>query len=253
MSSPLSRRRLLTAGLTAVGGAAGAGVAARLAERYGLIPPDWGGVWGPGETLTYACQKVLTSGHSMAREFKLADISQVAPVSGRPPRTDPYQKLAASGFADWRLQVDGLVAKPLSFSLAELKRMPARGQITEQTCEEGWSFVAEWTGVSLSDVLNAAGVLPNAKYVAAFPFDEAWESVDMGDAWHPQSLIVYAMNGKDLSLDHGAPARLKIPRQLGYKSVKFLSRITVTDTLKHFGKGLGSSSPEGGYSWYAGI
>jgi DMSO/TMAO reductase YedYZ molybdopterin-dependent catalytic subunit len=249
MSSPLTRRKWLAA----AGGVAGLGVAGRLADRYGLIPPDWGGVWGPGETLTYACQRILTAGHSTAREFSRADISRVAPVSGMPPKTDPYLKLAFGGFSEWRLQVEGLVARPASFSLADLKRLPAHTQTTEQTCEEGWSFVAEWTGAALSDILNAAGVSPRAKYVAAFPFDEAWESIDMGDAWHPQTLVAYAMNGKDLSLDHGAPARLKVPRQLGYKSVKFLSRLTAVDSLKPFGKGLGSSSPEGGYSWYAGI
>ncbi|HEX5226682.1 MAG TPA: molybdopterin-dependent oxidoreductase, partial [Bryobacteraceae bacterium] len=135
----------------------------------------------------------------------------------------------------------------------ELKQMPARSQITEHTCEEGWSFVAEWTGVSLSHVLNLAGILPNAKYVAFFPFDAAWDSLDMPDAWHSQTLLAYQMNGQDLELDHGAPLRLKVPRQIGYKSVKYLARITVTDTLKHFGKGLGSSSPEVGYSWFAGI
>jgi DMSO/TMAO reductase YedYZ molybdopterin-dependent catalytic subunit len=249
MSSPLSRRKLVAA----LGGAAGLGVAARLADRYGLIPPDWGGVWGAGETLTYACHRIVTAGHSMAREFQRSEISRVAPVSGRPPRTDPYQKLAAGKFAEWRLSIDGLVARPASFSLADLQRLPVRTQITEQTCEEGWSFVAEFTGAALSDVLNVVGVLPSAKYVAAFPFDEAWESIDMGDAWHPQTMIAYGMNGQELSLDHGAPARLKVPRQLGYKSVKFLARITVTDTLKQFGKGMGSSSPEAGYSWYAGI
>jgi DMSO/TMAO reductase YedYZ molybdopterin-dependent catalytic subunit len=248
MSGKWTRR-----GLLAAGGAAGLGVAARLADRYGLIPPDWGGVWGPGETLTYACQRIVTAGHSMAREFQRSEISKVAPVSGKPPRTDPYQKLAHGGFADWRLQVDGLVAHPTSFSLADLKRLPVRTQITEQTCEEGWSFVAEWTGVALADVLNAAGVSPQAKYIAAFPFDETWDSLDMADAWHPQTLIAYGMNGRDLPADYGAPARLKVPRQLGYKSVKYLARLSATDTLKHIGKGLGSSEPEGGYSWYAGI
>jgi DMSO/TMAO reductase YedYZ molybdopterin-dependent catalytic subunit len=253
VSSSISRRKLMTAGLTAAGGAAGLAVAARLAERYGLIPPDWSGVWGPGETLTYASQRILTSGHSAAREFSHDEISKVAPVSGEVPRKDAYQRLFDDGFASWRLSVDGLVARPASFSLADLKRYPARTQITEHTCEEGWSFVAEWKGMALSDLMNLVGVLPQAKYVAFFPFDEAWDSLDMHDVWHPQTLIAYGMNGQDIPAEHGAPARLKVPRQLGYKSVKYLSRITVTDTLKNIGKGLGSSAPEGGYSWYAGI
>jgi len=253
MSSPLSRRKLITAGLTTAGGAAGLTVAARLANRYGLIPPDWGGIWGPGETLTYAAQRILTSHHSLAREFSRAQISKVAQVSGDPPRSDGFRRLSAGGFAEWRLSIDGLVARPASFSLAELKRYPAASQITEHTCEEGWSYIAEWTGVTLSYVLNLVGVLPQAKYVAFFPFDESWDSLDMQDAWHSQTLLAYAMNGEDLPAEHGAPLRLKVPRQLGYKSVKYLSRITVTDTLKNIGKGWGSFSPEVGYSWYAGI
>jgi len=131
--------------------------------------------------------------------------------------------------------------------------LPPRTQITHQACEEGWSFIAEWTGVALSDVLNSVGVLPQARYVVLFPFDEFWESLDMLDAWHPQTLLAYAMNGKELPAPHGAPVRLRVPRQLGYKSVKYLARIRVVDTLKDIGEGLGSRSPEIGYSWYAGI
>ena len=253
MSSPLSRRKLLTAGLATAGGAAGFAVAAKIADRYGLIPPDWGGVWGPGETLTYATQRILTAQHSLAREFSRAQISKVAPVSGEPPKKDNYQRLLAGGFNDWRIGVDGLVARPASFSLADLKRLPARSQITEQTCEEGWSFVAEWTGVPLGDLMNLVGILPQAKYVAVFAFDEDWDSLDLADVWHPQTLVVHTMNGQPLPTDHGAPVRLKVPRQLGYKSVKYLARITVTDTLKNIGSGRGSASPDAGYSWYAGI
>jgi DMSO/TMAO reductase YedYZ molybdopterin-dependent catalytic subunit len=249
----ISRRKLMTAGLATAGGAAGLTVAARLADRFGLIPPDWGGVWGPGETLTYATQHILTSGHSLAREFSRSEVSKVAPVSGTRPKTDPYQELLSGAFADWRLSVDGLVAHPGSFSLAQLKQLPSRSQITEQTCEEGWSFVAEWTGVPLADFMNLVGILPSAKYVVFFPFDDAWDSLDLQDAWHSQTLLAHSMNGQELPIDHGAPLRLKVPRQLGYKSVKYLASITVTDTLKNIGKGLGSSSPEGGYSWYAGI
>jgi DMSO/TMAO reductase YedYZ molybdopterin-dependent catalytic subunit len=134
-----------------------------------------------------------------------------------------------------------------------LRRFPSRSQITHQACEEGWSFIAEWTGVPLSFVLNLAGVRPQAKYVAFFPFDESWDSLDMPDAWHPQTLLAYGMNGQEIPTPHGAPVRLRVARQLGYKSVKYLSRITVTDTLKNIGKGLGSANPEWGYSWYAGI
>ena len=249
----ISRRKLITTGLATAAGACGLGVAARLADRYGLIPPDYGGIYGAGETLTYAAQRMLTSRHSLAREFNRSDISKVFPVNGEPPENERYERLAAGRFVDWRLVVDGLVAQPASFSLAELKRLPSRTQITHQACEEGWSFIAEWTGAALSDVLNLAGVRREAKYVVFFPFDVNWDSLDMADAWHAQTLLAYAMNGEELPAGHGAPVRLRVPRQLGYKSVKYLSRITVTDTLENIGSGLGSISPEIGYSWYAGI
>jgi len=251
MSSP-SRRKFLGAGV-AVGGTAGLAVAAKLAARYGLIPPDWSGVYGPGETLTYATQRILTAGHSMAREFTRAEISKVAQVSGDPPRRDSYRRHQDTGFKDWRLSIDGLIARPASFSLAELKTFPSRSQITEQTCEEGWSFIAEWSGVPLSYLMNLVGVLPQAKYVVFFPFDESWDSLDMADALHAQTLIAYRMNGEDLPPEHGAPARVKVPRQLGYKSVKYLSQIMLVDTLKDVGSGRGSAAPDFGYSWYAGI
>ena len=106
---------------------------------------------------------------------------------------------------------------------------------------------------TLPDVLNQVGVRPQAKYVVFFPFDESWDSLDMPDAWHPQTLLAYGMNGTELPTPHGAPVRLRVARQLGYKSIKYLSRITVTDTVKNIGTGLGSGAPEVGYSWYAGI
>jgi DMSO/TMAO reductase YedYZ molybdopterin-dependent catalytic subunit len=253
MSTLLTRRRLITTGLATAAGASGLAVAARLADRYGLIPPDHGGIYGVGETLTYAAQRALMSHHSLAREFNRSQISKVVPVDGDPPRKDDYQRLLAGGFADWRLAVGGLVARPASFSLAELKSFPSRTHITHQACEEGWSFIAEWTGVPLSYVLNLVGVSPRAKYVAYFSFDENWDSLDMPEAFHPQTLLAYGMNGAELPTGHGAPLRMRVPRQLGYKSVKYLARITVTDTLRNIGKGLGSISPEVGYSWYAGI
>jgi DMSO/TMAO reductase YedYZ molybdopterin-dependent catalytic subunit len=259
MSSPLSRRKLITTGLATAAGVSGLGVAAALADRYNLIPPDHGGIFGAGETLTYAAQRILTSHHSLAREFNRSDISKVAPVNGPPPENETYQRLKAGGFADWRLTVDGLVARPSSFSLADLKRFPSSTQITHQACEEGWSFIAEWTGVRLSYVLNLVGVWPQAKYAVFFPYENGqppvawWESIDMPDAWHPQTFLAYGMNGQDLPGPHGAPVRLKVARQLGYKSVKYLTRISVVESVKNIGEGLGGSNPEIGYSWYAGI
>jgi DMSO/TMAO reductase YedYZ molybdopterin-dependent catalytic subunit len=259
MSETLSRRKLITTGLAAAAGASGLGVAGYLASRYGLIPPDHGGIYGIGATLTYASQRLLIPRHSLAREFNRSEISRFTPVVGEPPNDESYQRLMAGGFANWRLTVDGLVARPTSFSLEELKRFPCRSQITNHVCEQGWSFIAEWIGVPVSNILNAVGALPQARYVVAVPYDNGdpprtwWESIDMVDAWHPQTLLAYGMNGPELPIRHGAPVRLKVPRQMGYKSVKYLRRITVTDTVKNIGKGVGGANVEDGYSWYAGI
>jgi DMSO/TMAO reductase YedYZ molybdopterin-dependent catalytic subunit len=247
-----SRRKMIAAGIGATAGAGGLALAASIAGRYGLIPPDDGGLYGAGEALTYAAQRLLTR-HSMAREFSRSQIT--APfANGAPPTDDEFRRLQAGGFADWRLAVDGMVARPASFSLAELKSYPSRSQITHLACEEGWSFIAEWTGVPLAHVLNVVGILPQAKYVAYFSIERGWwDSLDMADALHPQTFLTYGMNGGELPAGHGGPLRMRVPRQLGYKNVKYITRLTVTDSLKSFGKGLGSASPEAGYAWYAGI
>jgi DMSO/TMAO reductase YedYZ molybdopterin-dependent catalytic subunit len=249
----ISRRKLIKTGIGAVAGAGALGAAARVADRYGLIPANCRGIYGLSETLTYAGQRLLTKLPSKAREFDRSQISKVIPVNGEAPATEPYRRLLAGGFADWRLTIDGLVARPRTFSLAELKDLPSRSQITHQACEEGWSFIAEWTGVPLSHVLELVGMLPHAKYVFFFTFDNWWDSLDMDDALHLQTLLAYAMNGPEMPIDHGAPLRLKVPRQLGYKNLKYLSKITVTDSAKGIGDGLGSGAPAAGYSWYAGI
>jgi DMSO/TMAO reductase YedYZ molybdopterin-dependent catalytic subunit len=251
--SDLSRRKLIKTGLVATAGVAGLGVAARVAQRYGLVPPDNGGIYGLGETLTYASQRLLTR-HSLAREFHPSQISKPPLANEMAPPKDAFKRLQAGGFADWRLSVNGMVDRPASFSLAQLKSYPSRSQITQLACEEGWSYIAEWIGVPLSHVLNGVGVHPQARYVVYFSIEpDWWESMDMSDALHPQTFLAYGMNGGELPVGNGGPLRLRLPRQLGYKSVKFITHMTVTDSLKGFGKGLGSASPEAGYAWYAGI
>jgi DMSO/TMAO reductase YedYZ molybdopterin-dependent catalytic subunit len=252
MTDP-SRRKLITTGLAATASVSGLAVAAKLADRYGLIPPDGGGIYGPGTTLTHASQRLLTHS-SLAREFPRSLISTPPLANGRPPQDDDFKRHQSTGFADWRLSVDGMVARPASFSLGEISSFPSNSQITHLACEEGWSFIAEWTGVALSHVLNAVGILPQPKYVVYFSIQRRWwDSVDMADALHPQTLVTYGMNGGNLPAGHGGPLRLRVPRQLGYKSVKYITRLTVTDSLKGFGKGMGSSASERGYSWYSGI
>lgn len=251
--SKVSRRKFFTAGLAATAGISGLAVSAKLAQRYGLVPPDSGGIYGPGETLTYAAQRLLTR-HSLAREFPRSMISKTPFANEIAPLNDAFKRLQSGGFAEWRLAVDGMVSQPMSLSLSDLRSLPVRSQITEVVCEEGWSYIAEWIGTPLLDVLNAAGVLPQARYVVYFSIEpDWWESIDMADARHPQTVLTWAMNDGDLPVGFGGPLRLRVPRQLGYKSVKFITRLTVTDSLKRFGKGLGSASPEGGYAWYAGI
>jgi DMSO/TMAO reductase YedYZ molybdopterin-dependent catalytic subunit len=251
--NPITRRKLIRGGVAAVAGVAGLAAADRLAKRYGLLPPDGSGVYGPGETFTYACQKLLTR-NTPAREFPRSMISKNPFANAVAPPNDAFKRLAAGGFKDWRLVVDGTVAHPMSLSLADLKDLGMQNQITEVACEEGWSYIAEWIGTPLSGVLREAGVLPQTRYIVYNSIEEgAWESIDMQDARDPHTLLTMGMNDGDLPVGFGGPLRLRLPRQLGYKSLKYITRITATDDIMKFGKGLGGVDPEYGYSWYAGI
>ena len=251
--SEISRRKLIVGGIAATAGVAGLGVAARLAQKYGLVPPDHGGIYGIGETLTYAAQRLLTR-HSLAREFSKAQISARPFANELAPLPAEFKRMEAGKFTDWRLTIDGLVERPGAYSIAQLQSYPVHNQITEVVCEEGWSYIAEWTGVRLSHVLELAGTKPEAKYVAYYSMQKDWwDSMDMADALHPQTFLTYGMNGSELPVGNGGPLRMRVPRQLGYKSVKFITRLTVTDDIRKIGNGLGSAAPEGGYAWYAGI
>jgi DMSO/TMAO reductase YedYZ molybdopterin-dependent catalytic subunit len=255
MSESFTRRRFITTGLAGIAGASGVVGGTYLADRYGLIPPDHTGVIGVGETLTYATQRLVTSGHSLAREFKPTDISKVAPVNGPHPVDKKYEALLADGFKDWRLSIEGLVTRRVSLSLEDLKRLPAESHILLHACEEGWSYIAEWTGVRLAAVLDLVGARPDSRYVVFEPFANPnqahtvvrvlWDSIDMADALHPQTLLAYGMNGEALPADHGAPVRLRMGRHFGYKNTKYLSRILVTNDRDFYRKGRGT--------WYGGI
>lgn len=250
--SKLSRRALLAGGVAAAGAAVGTALAAA-GRRFGLVPPDAYGIYGPGETLAYAAHRVLGR-DALAREFPRAMISAKPFANAIAAPTDAFRRHQTARFATWRLAVGGEVARPASLSLAELRAMETRSQITEVSCEEGWSYVAEWTGTPLSRVLEAAGVRPTARYVVYYSSDpEWWESIDLDEAMHPQTLLAWGMNGADLPVPFGGPLRLRVPRQLGYKSVKFVNRIVVADSLDDFGDGSGQSAANHGYAWYAGI
>ena len=250
--SSLSRRALITGGVVAAGAVVGAALTS-LGRRFGLVPPDAGGIFGPGETLAYAAHRVLGR-NSLAREFPRRMISAKPFANAIAPHTEAFKRHQLANFSTWRLKVHGQVTRPVSLSLDDLRGVQSRSQITEVTCEEGWSYVAEWKGTPLSLVLNASGVQPTARYIVYYSSDpDWWESIDIDEAMHPQTLLAWSMNGGALPVPFGGPLRLRVPRQLGYKSVKFLDRIVVTDSLDGFGDGKGQSSVNDGYAWYAGI
>ena len=250
--SPISRRLLLAGGVAAAGAALGTTLSA-VGRRFGLVPPDCGGIYGPGETLSYAAHRLLGR-NALAREFPPSLISARPFANAISPLSEVFKRHQAANFVDWRLEVDGQVTAPASLSLAELRAMERRSQITEVSCEEGWSYIAEWTGTPLSKVLSSIGVHPTARYVVYFSSDpDWWESIDIDEAMHPQTLLAWGMNGGDLPVPFGGPLRMRVPRQLGYKSVKFITRLVVTDSLQGFGDGTGQSAANEGYAWYAGI
>ncbi|MES2180307.1 MAG: molybdopterin-dependent oxidoreductase [Gemmatimonadota bacterium] len=250
--SDISRRALVGSAIVAAGAAVGATLNA-VGRRFGLVPPDAGGIYGPGETLAYAAHRLLGR-NALAREFPRDMISAKPFANSIAPHTESFERHRAANFATWRLHVHGLVTRPASLSLTDLRAMPTHSQITAVTCEEGWSYVAEWTGTPLSGLLNAIGVRPTARYLVYYSSDpDWWESIDMDEAMHPQTLVTWGMNGADLPVPFGGPLRLRVPRQLGYKSVKFINRLVLTDSLDEFGSGTGQSAVNDGYAWYAGI
>jgi DMSO/TMAO reductase YedYZ molybdopterin-dependent catalytic subunit len=250
----LTTRRTLITGLASAGGLLLAGCSEKL-------PPTYGNILRMGDDLTYTAHRILLPSRSLVTEYAHRDISSI-PAIGTTNPADPqqgafnashgatYERLRGGGFSEWRLSIEGRVARPRSYSLADLKRFPSRTQITKHTCEEGWSAIAEWTGVPLRKVLEAAGMLPSARFVNFYAFDNVADGIDMFDALHPQTILAYGMNGRDLPIAHGAPVRLRVETQLGYKSVKYLQRIVVKDEFDDLGK-LGDL--QNGWSWYAGI
>jgi DMSO/TMAO reductase YedYZ molybdopterin-dependent catalytic subunit len=212
-------------------------------------------------TVNYRAQRLLlTSTGPLAPEFKPADIAPTFRVNGSTyPGTDDYKRLMDSNFANYRLVVEGLVHHPLSFSLDDLRKLPSRTQITRHDCVEGWSCIGQWTGVQLGLLLKAAGLASGARYVVFRCADDMgggyfyYESIDLADAFHPQTILAYALNGQPLSVAHGAPVRLRVERQLGYKQAKYVMRIQVANSFADIGSGKGGFWEDQGYAWYAGI
>ena len=218
------------------------------------------------ERLTYGFQRTLVSRTALAREYSLKDIAKkFRPNGSQDPFNLPpdYPELAANNYADWKLDVGGLVMRPTTFSLAELRALPSRTQITRHDCVEGWSCIGQWTGTALANVLARVGLLPNARYIVFHCADEVlhyvdgehayYESIDLIDAFHPQTILAYDLNDAPLPLANGAPLRLRVERQLGYKMAKFIKRIELVDDYSRLGAGNGSYWADRGYDWFAGI
>jgi DMSO/TMAO reductase YedYZ molybdopterin-dependent catalytic subunit len=221
--------------------------------------PTGASILRSAETLTQRVQRALVAPDALAKEFEPADISPVFRGNGTTnPTTPAYRALLATNFADWRLSVGGLVAQPFSASLAELRAMPARTQITRHDCVEGWSAIGKWTGVPLGDLLDRAALADNARFVVFHCADELsgapyYESIDMQDAFHPQTIMAYELNDAPLPVANGAPLRLRVERQLGYKHAKYVMRIDVVASFAELAGGKGGYWEDRGYEWFAGI
>ncbi|MEH3116249.1 MAG: molybdopterin-dependent oxidoreductase [Methylorubrum populi] len=247
MSAFTRRRLILGSSALGLGSALGA---CELIEGGPRRP----GLYGLSETLTLATQRFLLRDQPLVREFGPEAVSAVFPTINTTDPDDPaYRRSKARGFSDWRLPVSGLVERPAAFSLAELRAMPARTQVTLHACEQGWSAIGGWTGVPLAHVLASVGLKREARFVVIRAVDGWWDTYDLFDALHPQTILAYGMNGGDLPVSHGAPVRLRVERQLGYKSLKYLAGIEATDRVDGLGQGRGSMVSELGFSWYAGI
>jgi DMSO/TMAO reductase YedYZ molybdopterin-dependent catalytic subunit len=215
-------------------------------------------------SLTYKAQRLLLSADQLAPEFSEADILQDQRANGSTePDTDEYLELLDNNFTGYQLAVDGLVERPMNFTLDAIRALPSRTQITRHDCVEGWSCIAKWQGVPLQHILEQVGVKPEARYVMFHCFDAVekglsgevlyYESIDLLDARHPQTILAYAVNDKSLPVENGAPLRVRVERQLGYKMAKYIRRIELISEFSQVGLGRGSYWADRGYEWYAGI
>ena len=254
-----SRRRALRTALASVGGLALAGCD-RLSGNAAFVD-----VLKSAEQLSHGAQRLVAGRQAMAQEFSPADVAAHFRANGTlVPADADYQALMRGGFKDWQLQVGGLVEQPAAFTLAELRAMPSRAQITRHDCVEGWSTIGTWKGVPLSHVLAQVKPRPNANYVVFHCADSMespsaghdskyYESVDLDDAYHVQTVLAYELNDQPLPVNNGAPLRVRIERQLGYKHAKYLMRIELVDRFDRIRGGAGGYWEDNGYEWYAGI
>jgi DMSO/TMAO reductase YedYZ molybdopterin-dependent catalytic subunit len=216
---------------------------------------------GASDGFTMHAQRLILAERALVRELPLAQLSATFPMNGTTlPKGDDYARLLETEFRDWKLRVHGLVDRPLALTLAQLQSLPARTQITMHNCDEGWSAVGQWTGVQLARVLALSGLKPSARYVVFHCLDKLdldgnyyYESIDLRDALHPQTILAYGMNGKQLPVGYGAPLRLRVETQIGYKNAKYVDRVEVVDRLDAIGKGRGGWWEDFDDAvWYAG-
>jgi DMSO/TMAO reductase YedYZ molybdopterin-dependent catalytic subunit len=253
-----SRRSVLRGALAGVGSLSLAGCD-KLSRNESVVD-----VLKSAQHLSRGAQKVVAPRRAMAQEFTQADVAAHFRSNGTlMPRDPDYRALLQGGFVDWRLQVGGLVEAPRAFSLAELRAMPSRTQITRHDCVEGWSSIGKWKGVPLAQVLALVKPLANAKYVLLRCADSMedpaagdsryYESIDLDDAYHPQTVLAYELNDAPLPVSNGAPLRLRVERQLGYKHAKYLMKIELVERFDDVRGGNGGYWEDNGYEWYAGI
>ena len=253
-NDPIDRRRLLSGLALGTSGLLLAGCDKLNAS------PGFRDLLKAAEPLHLRAQRFVGGRPAMAREYAPSEMSPIFRVNGSSgPASAAYQALAGTAFADWRLVVDGLVARPLSLSLAQLGALPQRAQITRHDCVEGWSAIGKWQGPQLGTILRAVGLSTRANYLVFHCADEEggrpyYESIDLDDGFHPQTILATHLNDRRLSVPHGAPIRLRVERQLGYKQAKFVMRIEARDTLAGVGEGKGGYwEDRADYAWYAGI
>ena len=262
MSSSVSRRKLISgsAAVTAVIGLSGCDAFDNLTNSDSSVR----NILEKANVLTYRAQRLLMGDSWLAPEYSESDIRQGQRPNGSiAPEDDDYLALAASEFADYKLEVGGLVEKPTTFNLETLRAMTSRTQITRHDCVEGWSCIAKWTGVPLSLILDNVRPQSMARYVVFKSFDtmenglsgpvKYYGSIDLIDARHPQTILAYGLNGKPLPVSNGAPLRVRIERQLGYKMNKYIRAIELVSDLSNLGLGKGGYWEDRGYDWYAGI
>jgi DMSO/TMAO reductase YedYZ molybdopterin-dependent catalytic subunit len=244
--------------------AAGAGALA-LSACKGPSETEWfPKVLDSAEGFTKDVQRIFAGRNALAQEFTKADLSPVFKANGTlNPNTPDYNAAAANGFRDWKIGVGGLVDHPFEISMEQLRAMPSRTQITRHDCVEGWSCVGEWKGALLKNILAEASPTKNAKFVVFYcadpmssdPLDPQfyYESLDLIEACHPQTILAYEMNGAPLAVPHGAPVRLRCERQLGYKHAKYVERLVLVESFAHINGGSGGYWEDNGYEWWAGI